>query len=209
MRMKKKSFWYPVANIRNRFLFGSYGKDVYIEPGVVINRPRYVHIGDHVRIKQLTNINLHASDKKSKEGLLFLGNSVTIAQGCIISAYHRIVIGENTGIGPYTLITDNARKAGDVSGPSKEQEVVLGYVDIGPDCMIGFNSCIFMNVTIGQHCIIGATSVVTRDIPAYSIAAGSPAKVIKQFDFDKREWVRVSGDDISHGMMGHGMGEPH
>jgi acetyltransferase-like isoleucine patch superfamily enzyme len=192
--MKKKWFLYPVANIKNRFLFGAYGKDVYIEPGVVINRPRFVQLGDHVRIKRNTSINLHPKDKRSKGGLLFLGNGVTIAQGCIISAYHRIVIGENTGIGPYTLITDNARKAGDVSGPSKEQEVVLGYVDIGPDCMIGFNSCIFMNVTIGQHCIIGATSVVTRDIPAYSIAAGSPAKVIKRFDFNKREWVKVSGE---------------
>jgi hypothetical protein len=35
----KKRFWYSVANIKNRFLFGSYGKDVYIEPGVVVNRP--------------------------------------------------------------------------------------------------------------------------------------------------------------------------
>jgi acetyltransferase-like isoleucine patch superfamily enzyme len=109
----------------------------------------------------------------------------------MISAYHRIEIGENTVIGPYTLITDNSRKPGDVSLPSKDQEVVLGYVSIGADCFIGFNSCILMNVTIGKHCIIGAASVVTRDIPPYSIVAGSPAKVIKRFDFEKREWVRV------------------
>ena len=57
--MKKKRFWYPLINIKNRFLFGSYGKDVYIEPGVVINRPRYVHIGDGVRIKRNTNINVN------------------------------------------------------------------------------------------------------------------------------------------------------
>ena len=70
--MKKKRFWYPLINLKNRFIFGSYGKDVYIEPGVVINRPRYVHIADRVQIKRCTNINLHPKDKNSKEGLLFM-----------------------------------------------------------------------------------------------------------------------------------------
>jgi acetyltransferase-like isoleucine patch superfamily enzyme len=188
----KKWFWYPVANIKNRFLFGAYGKDVYVEPGVVINRPRYAYLGDRVRIKQFTNISLHPKDRTSKEGLLFLGNDVSLAQGCMISAYNRIVIGENTVIGPYTLITDNSRKPGDVSVPSRDQEVVSGEVHIGADCFIGFNSSILMNVTIGKHCIIGAASVVARDIPAYSIVAGVPAKVIKRFDFEKREWVKVN-----------------
>jgi acetyltransferase-like isoleucine patch superfamily enzyme len=188
--MKKKRFWYPIANIKNRFLFGAYGKDVYVEPGVVINRPRYAHLGDRVRIKQFTNINLHPPYRESKEGLLFIGNDVSIAQGCIISAYGRIEIGENTLISPYTLITDNSRKPGDVSIPSKDQEVVLGHVHVGADCFIGFNSCILMNVTIGKHCIIGALSVVNKDIPPYSVAVGAPAKVVKRFDFNRREWVK-------------------
>jgi len=194
--MKKRPFWYPLVNIKNHFLFGAYGRDVYIEPGVVITRPRYAHLGDRVRIKQFTNISLHPPDRRSKGGLLFLGDDVSFAQGCIISAYNRIAIGENTVIGPYTLITDNSRKPGDVGLPGRDQEVVWGHVDIGADCFIGFNSCILMNVTVGRHCIIGAASVVTRDIPAYSIVAGNPAKVIKRFDFDRREWVKVVGSEI-------------
>ena len=74
----KKWFWYPIANIKNRFLFGAYGKDIYIEPGVVINRPRYVHVGDHVRIKRNTSINLHPKDRKSKEPLLFIKPSTSV-----------------------------------------------------------------------------------------------------------------------------------
>ena len=46
-------------------------------------------------------------------------------------------------------------------------------------------------VRIGKHCVIGANSVVTKDIPDYSVAAGIPAKVIKRYDFEKSEWVRV------------------
>ena len=110
--MKKKRFWYPIINLKNTCCLDLTARDVYIEPGVVINRPRYVHIGDHVRIKRNTNINVHPSDKKSKEGILFIGKNTHITEGVIISAFHRIVIEEDVGIAPYVCIIDNSRKAG-------------------------------------------------------------------------------------------------
>ena len=191
--MKKKRFWYPVANIKNRFLFGVYGKDVYIEPGVVINRPRFVQVGNHVRIKRNSSINLHPKDKKSKEILLFIGDHVIISESCFISACHRIVIEENVGISPNVMIIDNSRKPGDVIRPSKEQKLEIGTVHIGADSWIAYGACVLPNVTIGRHCIIGALSVVNRDIPPYSVAVGSPAKVVKRYDFDRKEWVKLDG----------------
>lgn len=189
--MKKKRFWYPISNLKNRFLFGSYGRDVYIESGVVINRPRFVHLGDHVRIKRNTSINLHPKDKQSKEGLLFIGNDVIISEGCIISACNRIVIEDSVGISPYVMIVDNSRKPGDIIRPSKEQPIEIGTIHIGADSWIAYNACILPNVTIGKHCIIGALSVVTEDIPPYSVAVGSPARVIKRYDLDLKQWVSV------------------
>ncbi len=191
--MKKKSLWYPVANIWNRFLFGAYGKDVYIEGGVVINRPRFVQLGDHVRIKRNTSINLHPKDKRSKDILLFVGEDVIISESCFISACNRIVIEEHVGISPNVMIIDNSRKPGDVSRPSKEQKVEVGFVHIGADSWIAYGACVMPNVTIGKHCIIGALSVVNKDIPPYSVAVGSPAKVVKRYDFDRKEWVKVNG----------------
>ena len=188
----KKWFWYPVANIKNRFLFGAYGKDVYIEPGVVINRPRFVHVGNHVRIKRNTSINLHPKDKRSKEILLFIGDNVIISESCFISACNHLVIEENVGISPNVMIIDNSRKPGDINRPSKEQKVESGYVHIGAESWIAYGACILPNVTIGKHCIIGALSVVNKDIPSYSVAVGSPAKVVKQFDLERRMWVKVS-----------------
>jgi len=189
--MKKKRFWYPVSNLRNRFLFGSYGKDVYIESHVVINRPRLVHVGDHVRIKRNTSINLHPPDKRSKEGILFIGNDVIISEGCIISACRRIVIEDNVGISPYVMIIDSSRKPGPIDRPSKEQDLKIGFVHIGADSWIAYNACIMPNVTIGKHCIIGALSVVTKDIPPYSVAIGSPAEVVKRYDLDRKEWIKI------------------
>jgi acetyltransferase-like isoleucine patch superfamily enzyme len=201
--VKKKDFWYPISNVKNRFLFGSYGKDVYIESGVVINRPRFVHLGDHVRIKRNTSINLHPKDKKSKEGIFFVGNDVIISEGCIISACNRIVIEDHVGISPYVMIIDNSRKPGDISRPSKEQPIQAGTVHIGADTWIAYNACILPNVTIGKHCIIGALSVVNRDIPPYSVAVGSPIKVVKRFDFDTRKWVKVTDKEVPLEELGH------
>jgi acetyltransferase-like isoleucine patch superfamily enzyme len=189
--MKKKRFWYPLVNIKNRFLFEAYGKDVYIEPGVVINRPRFVHVGNRVRIKRNTSINLHPDDKKSKEPILFIGDNVIISEGCIIGVSKKMVIEENVGIAPYVMIIDSTRKPGPIDRPSKEQDLKKGTVHIGADSWIAYNACIMPNVTIGRHCIIGALSVVNEDVPPYSVAVGSPAKVVKRFDFDRREWVKV------------------
>jgi len=189
--MKKKSFLYPFANIKNRFLFGSYGKDVYIEPGVVINRPRYIHIGDRTFIKQHTNINIHPADKKSKEGMLFLGKHVTISQGCIISVFKRIVLEDEVGMAPYSCILDNTRNPTDMTRPLQEQDIKVGPVHIGEGSWLGYNVCVLPNVTIGKYCIIGALSLVKKDIPPYSVAVGCPAKVVKRYDFDRGKWVRA------------------
>jgi acetyltransferase-like isoleucine patch superfamily enzyme len=191
--MKKKRFWYPIINLKNSFLFGSYGKDVYIEPGVVINRPRYVHIGDHVTIKRHTNINVHPEDRESKEGILFIGKGTHITQGVIISALHRIVIEEDVGIAPYVCIVDNSRKAKDINRSLSQQDIETGPVRIGAESWLAYNVCVLPNVTIGKHCLIGALSVVNRDIPSYSVAVGCPARVVKRLDFNRMEWVRYPG----------------
>jgi len=191
--MKKKRFWYPLINLRNSLIFGSYGKGIYIEPGVVINRPRYVHIGDHVRIKRNTNINVHPRDKDSKEGILFIGSNTHITEGVIISAFHRIVIGEDVGIAPYVCIIDNSRKPGDIGRPLQEQDIQTGPVTIGDGSWLAYNVCILPNVRIGKHCAIGALSVVKTDIPSYSVADGAPARVVKRYDFNSGQWVRYPG----------------
>ena len=189
--MKKKSIFRPLANLKNRFLFGSYGKGVYIEPGVVINRPRYIHIGDRSYIKQHTNINIHPADKKSKDGILFLGKHVAISQGCVISAFKRIVIEDEVGIAPYCCILDNTRKPTDMTRPIQEQDVEAGPVHIGEGTWLGYSVVVLPNVTIGKYCMVGALSVVNKDIPSYCLAVGSPARIVKRYDSDRGKWVKT------------------
>ena len=64
-------------------------------------------------------------------------------------------------------------------------------VIIGNNVWIGEGAAILSGVKIGEGSIIGTNSVVLKDIPPNSIAVGSPAKVIKKYDFDKKEWIKI------------------
>jgi len=72
----------------------------------------------------------------------------------------------------------------------------LGRVHIGKGVLIGVNCVILPGVTIGEGSIIGAGTVVTRDIPPYSIAAGNPAKVIRTIDeFIENQKVKIDNPE--------------
>lgn len=80
----------------------------------------------------------------------------------------------------------------DIKRPIKDQ----GFVSKGPlvikdNCWIGAHSTIVGNVTIGVGCVIGANSVVTSDIPDYSVATRVPARVLKQYNKKTEKWKNV------------------
>ena len=67
----------------------------------------------------------------------------------------------------------------------------ISPVRIGEGSWLGENVCV-IGANIGKHCVIGANSVVTHDIPDYSIAVGVPAKVIKKYNFETKVWEKVN-----------------
>lgn len=78
-----------------------------------------------------------------------------------------------------------------IDGGYSPQELMIRDVVIGNGCWIGQRCSVLSGVTIGEHSIIGANSVVTKSIPPYSIAVGSPAKIIKIWNFEKFEWEKI------------------
>ncbi len=140
-----------------------------------------------------------------------LGKNSTIEDFCTINnGVGNINIGSNTRIGLGSVligpvnIGDDVRLAQnivisalnhnyqDISVPISEQGVVTQHVYIGDETWIGANSVILPGVFIGKHCVIGAGSVVTKNIPSYSVAAGNPARIIKQFNKETEKWERVN-----------------
>jgi len=79
----------------------------------------------------------------------------------------------------------------DINKPIHDQKVTTRPIIIEDDSWIAANSVIVAGVTIGKHSVVAAGSVVTRDVPPYSIAAGNPAKIIKQYNPTTGKWEKV------------------
>lgn len=129
--------------------------------------------------------------------LIIIGKDVEINDDVHIAAVENVQIGNNVLIASKVYISDHDHGSykGEIqdsplSKPS-DRKIYSSPVIIEDRVWLGEYVCILKGVKIGEGSIIGAMSVVTKDIPAYCIAIGSPAKVVKKFDFDKKEWIQV------------------
>lgn len=135
---------------------------------------------------------LHCLYKKSK---ITIYNNVYLGMFSRIGCANSVTIEDNVLTGPHIFISDYNHAYENINLPVVSQGVACGKNDrviIGKDSWIGTNVCIIGNIKIGKHCIIGANSVVTKDLPDFSVAVGSPARVIKQYNPILKKWVKVS-----------------
>lgn len=121
-----------------------------------------------------------------------------IEDGCRIGNFNHIyatksvILHKDVLTADKVYISDNLHRYEDIDVPILKQPILQhGEVEIGEGSWLGENVCV-LGAKIGKHCVIGANSVVTRDIPDFSIAVGVPAKVIKKYDFDSNQWKKVN-----------------
>lgn len=150
--------------------------------------------------KQLTTgyhcrLEAHNEDKNVS---LHFGNNIQINDFVHIAALNEVRIGDNVLIASKVFITDleHGSYAGNENDSSpdsivKERPLCSKSVIIKDNVWIGEHVSILPGVTVGENSIIGANSVVTKSIPANSIAVGIPAKVIKQYNFETKRWEKV------------------
>jgi acetyltransferase-like isoleucine patch superfamily enzyme len=127
-----------------------------------------------------------------KHGLI--NPEIIIQTGCTFGYNNHIVaigkmcIGENVLTSNNVYISDNIHDYQDIDTPIKKQAIKFsGIVNIGSGTWIGENVSI-IGATIGKNCVIGSNSVVTKNIPDYSVAVGVPARVIKQYNINSKKW---------------------
>ncbi len=131
-----------------------------------------ISVDKHTKIGKNTRIS------SGFAGRIKIGKNVLIDDGCIVMAQDKIIIGDNTWIAASCFITDFNHKYKDNSRPMYQQGYETKPVVIGKNVWIGTHSVILPGVTVGDRAVIGAGSIVTRDVSANSVAVGNPAKVI-------------------------------
>lgn len=152
--------WPVEGNVLEAFRAGrlEVGEGTLFEPGVWITCP------DEARIRIGEGCFLNQNVMVASQNLVEIGDHCMFANGC--------------------FVTDASHRFDDPDKPVTWQGFTSkGPTKIGDNCWFGANCVVTSGVTIGERCVIGANSVVTKDLPPRTIAAGSPAKVIKEIEF--------------------------
>jgi acetyltransferase-like isoleucine patch superfamily enzyme len=99
-----------------------------------------------------------------------------------LSAYQRISIGEQCIVADRVMMIDFDHNVSEVELPVRAQGIYKRDVKVGNNVWIGYGAQILRGVTVGDNSVIGASSVVTQDVPANAVVAGSPARVLRMRD---------------------------
>ena len=176
-----------------RRLFKQIGRDASFQKISLLKGPQYISIGNHCFFEQFLYLTawdfFHCKDIDQH-----FSPTITIGSNCYfgafnhITAINKIEIGNNLLTGKFVTITDNSHgktcfdelQIAPINRPLHSK----GPVIIGNNVWIGDKATILPNVTIGDGAVIAANSVVTKDVPAYCVAAGNPAKIIKKANSD-------------------------
>ena len=143
------------------------------------------------------NCRIDAYTESNKKLVIEIGNNVQINDNVHIGAVESITIGDNVLIASKVFITDHNH--GDYSGDKQDSPETIPHdrpiyskpVKIKKNVWLGEFVSVLSGVTIGEGSIIGAMSVVNKDIPPFTIAVGSPAKVIKKYNHSTKKWVKI------------------
>lgn len=128
-------------------------------------------------------------ERQTFEPVIRIGNRVSATGYLTIGATTRVEIGDDALLASHIFISDNQHGHSHTDLPYKYQPLdKLAPVSIGRGCWIGEHVVIMPGVDIGEMSVIGANSVVTGSIPPRSIAVGSPARVIRQWNDDAGSW---------------------
>jgi carbonic anhydrase/acetyltransferase-like protein (isoleucine patch superfamily) len=134
---------------------------VVIEAGATVGRDSVIVAGD-------------------REAVVEIGAGTKVNQRCFITAKRHIRIGPHVLFSNNVFICDHLHAFDDVETPVMRQGATAAEpVEIGEGTWLGINVAVMPGVRIGRHCVIGANSVVTDDVPDHAIAVGAPARVVR------------------------------
>lgn len=173
--------------------FKHFGRGASIVFPAGIEGSENIDIGNDVYVAYKSYLAAKPHTGKS-ECLLEIGDGCRIGRFNHFYATQRVVLGANVLTANGVYISDNLHDYRDTSTPIMYQPILQkGIVEIGEGSWLGHNACV-IGARIGRHCVIGANSVVTHDIPDFCVVVGAPAVVIRRYDPLSKAWHRTQPD---------------
>lgn len=192
---KQKEFLsITISKVKLLFYKKKIGKNTYIDKTVNVFGWGYISIGSNTLIGEQTWLNVNGRIENFEH--IKIGNNCYIGRRNLMSSSRELIIGD------YVMTNNECKFLGSnhVYSNPMQPYIATGTMNddilkIGVNTWVGAGVIVLGAVTIGHGSIIGAGSVVTKDIPPFSIAVGNPCKVIKRFDFKGKQWVKIDTFD--------------
>ncbi len=146
-----------------------FGRDLQIQ----IGRRGKLRFGRFTWIGDGTKLRCH-------EGEVEIGAKTVIGQECTISAFKHVRIGEQCVIADRAMFIDFDHGIVEVERPIRQQGIYKLPVEVGSNVWIGYGACVLRGVSVGDNSVLGTYAVATKDVPANVVAAGVPARVIRE-----------------------------
>src|SRR5690348_2685658 len=174
--------------------FGAFGPGSGILfPTVALYGEQYIRIGRDVIVGPYCTLSAgvmpgHVPDQ---DPVVTIGDAVLIGRGSGIVGHRSVSIGDGVFTGHHVYVTDANHGYEDVEETIGRQFAAPRPVVVGAGSWLGHGSVVLPGAAVGEHVAVGAGSVVSGDLPSYSVAVGNPARVIRRYDTERAEWVRV------------------
>jgi acetyltransferase-like isoleucine patch superfamily enzyme len=146
----------------------------FVGPGVTleIGRDAVLRLGRWSWIGHGTKIRAH-------EGVVEIGAKTVLGQECTISSFQSVRIGRECILADRVMLIDFDHGVVEVERPIRLQGIYKRDVEVGHNCWIGYGACILRGSTVGDNCIVGTSTVVTKDVPSNAVVGGVPARLLR------------------------------
>lgn len=167
------------------------GSNSFFEKPKILDGVKYIEIKDNSTIGHSSWLGaLDNYFKQSFNPKIIISNNVRIGNYACLTAIDEILIKDGCLLSEYVYISDHYHGFDPILNLSPKDQPLFskGKVEIGENSFIGYRVTILSGVKLGKNCVVGSHSVVTKSFPDYSMIAGSPARLIKTYDFENKHW---------------------
>jgi acetyltransferase-like isoleucine patch superfamily enzyme len=121
----------------------------------------------------------HGTKIRAHEGVVEIGAKTVLGQECTISSFQSVRIGRECILADRVMLIDFDHGVVEVERPIRMQGIYKRDVRVGHNCWIGYGACILRGATVGDNCVVGTSTVVTKDVPSNAVVGGVPARLLR------------------------------